>query len=141
MGALRDIRNQLKPEIALEPQDITTNTTTVGEIIDTKDYDGGIMFTMLINHTSGTFTPLLQEGDESDLSDAAAVDDANLIGDTKTGQEADAALTSAQLISSLGVVNNTKRYLRLSIVSTGISGSNYVAATVHKYAEIMPITN
>ena len=136
-----DIRNQLKPLIALEPQDITTNTTTVGEIIDTKDYDGGIVFTQFINHTSGTFTPLIEEGDESNLSDSSVVADTNLIGDTKTGQEADAALTSAQLISSIGVVNNLKRYLRLSIVSTGISGSNYVAATAHGRQEVSPIEN
>lgn len=140
MGAIRDVRSNLKPLIALEPQTISSDTTTTGEIIDTKDYDGGIVFTQIVNHTTGTFTPLIEEGDASNMSDASAVADANLIGDVKTGQEADAALASGQLVSSLGVVNNTKRYLRYKIVSTN-SANGIVAATCHGKQENKPITN
>jgi len=136
----RDIRSNLKPAIAFEPQTISSDTTTTGEIIDTKDFDGGIVFTQMVNYTSGTFTPKLEDGDDSGLSDAAVVADANLIGDVKTGQEADAALTASQLVSSLGVVNNLKRYLRLSIVSS-LGANGIVAASVHGKSEVAPITN
>jgi hypothetical protein len=141
MGAIRDIRSQLKPEIALEPQTINTDTTTTGAIIDTADYDGGIVFTQSVTHTSGTFTPSIEESDSATFaSGVTAVADANLIGDTKTGQEADAALTAAQLISSLGVVNNLKRYLRYKMVSS-LGANGVVSAVVHKRAEITEISN
>ena len=140
MGAKRDIRNQLKPNIALEPQVINTDTTTVGEIIDTANFDGGIVFSQLITWTSGTFTPLYEESDSDSFATSNVVSDDNLIGDVKTGQEADAALTSAQLISNVGVVNNLKRYLRESIVSS-LGANAVIAATCHKHEEILPITN
>ena len=38
MSGVRDIRNQLKPFVALLPQTIATDTTTVGPIIYTADY-------------------------------------------------------------------------------------------------------
>ena len=68
MGALKDIRNQLKPLIALKPQQINTDTTTNGEIIDTAEYDGGIVFTMSMAYTTGTFTPNFASGYSSKLS-------------------------------------------------------------------------
>ncbi|UCF50260.1 MAG: hypothetical protein JSU91_01910 [Thermoplasmatales archaeon] len=140
MGAIRDIRSQLSPIIALEPQTINTDTTTVGEIIDTKNYDGGIVFTQCVNYTTGTFTPLLEESDSDSFATSNVVADTNLIGDVKTGQEADAALSASQLISSLGVVNNLKRYLRLSIVSTD-SADGIVSAVAHGKNEIAAISN
>lgn len=141
MGTKMDIRSQLAPKIALEPQTINTDTTTVGEIVDTANEDLGIVFTQMVNWTSGTFTPLLEESDSLTFaSGVTEVADANLIGDVKTGQEADAALTSAQLVSSLGVVNNVKRYLRLSIVSTG-GANGIVGATAHSHSELVPISN
>lgn len=145
MGAIRDIRNQLEPNIALEPQVINSDTTTVGEIIDTADYDGGIVFTQLINWVSGTFTPKIEESDsETFAAGVTEVADESLIGDVKTGQEADSALTSAQLISSIGVVNNIRRYLRYNIVSTGAgqeSPNNIIASVCHKHAEVAKISN
>ena len=141
MGAVRDIRNQLKPGIALEPQTINSDTTTVGEIIDTADFDGGIVFTQFITHTSGTFTPSIEESESATFASGnTAVIDANLIGDVDTGQEADSALTAAQLISSIGVVNNIKRYLRYSIVSS-LGANGVIGACVHKHAEVKPISN
>lgn len=137
---LRDIRNQLKPIIALEPQTINSDTTTAGEIIDTKDIDGGLVFLLSCTHTSGTFTPLIHDGDESNLSDAAVVADTYLIGDTKTAQEAGAALTADQLTSSIGVVNNMKRYVRISIVSTGTADA-IVSVEAAGKSEQAPITN
>lgn len=140
MGAVRDIRSQLQPAIALEPQTINTDTTTTGEIIDTKDLDGGVMFTQCVTWTTGTFTPFIEESASDSFATSNAVADVNLIGDTASGQEADAALTTGQLVTSLGVVNNLKRYLRLSIVSSG-SADGVVAAVFHGKNEIAKISN
>ena len=119
----RDLRNQLKPLIAIEPQVINTQATVTGEIIDCADFNDGIVFTMFCDHSTGTFTPLVEHGDESNLSDNAAVPDTMLIGDTTTAQEAGAALSASRLVSSIGVVNNLKRYVRLSVISSDTSGT------------------
>jgi hypothetical protein len=141
MGTTREIRNELKPFIALEPQVINSDTTTVGEIIDTADFDGGIVFVQSIAWTAGTVTPLIEESSADDFgSDVSDVADANLVGDVETGQEADSALTTGALISSLGVVGNVKRYLRYSMVSTG--SANVVASAVAlAKSEVSPISN
>ena len=137
----RDIRNQLKPNVGFEPQVVNTDTTTVGEIIDTADFDGGVMLTHQVTWTSGTFTPLIEESDSPTFaSGVTEVADTNLIGDVTTAQEANAALTSAQLIASLGVVNNLKRYLRYSCVSS-LGANGVVGGMWHKDEEIAPITN
>jgi len=141
MGAKRDIRSDLLPNIAIEPQVINTDVTTVGEIIDTADYDGGILFTHQVAWTSGLFTPLIEESDSQTFAaGTTVVSDINLIGDVKTGQEADAALSAAQLIASLGVVNNLKRYLRASVV-TSLGADGVYSASWHKKAEVQPISN
>lgn len=141
MSGLRDIRNQLKPLVALAPVTIGSNTTTVGAIIDTADYDGGVMFIMNAEWTDGLFTPLVEESADSAFgSGVTAVADANLIGDVDSGQEADAAI-GADGVKSLGVVNQAGRYLRLSIVSTGVTtGAIFSSAWLGK-AEVAKISN
>lgn len=101
--------------------DITTNTTTQGGIVDTQGYGPGLAFALgLPTAVSGTFTLYLEEGDESDLSDAAEItnivfsDDADL-----AAQVADGGVWAKQ------GTYDTKRYVRASVVSTGISGTNH----------------
>lgn len=142
MSALRDIRNELKPLIALEPSVIASDTTNVGPIIDSADFDGGVMLTLALNGANpGTFTPLIEQSSQANFGgDVSDVADENLIGDVETGQEADAAL-SADGISNLGVVNQPKRYLRMSVVSSSTSGASDFAAFWHGKAEVSKISN
>ncbi len=141
MSALRDIRNQLKPEVALAPQTIASDTTTVGAIIDTADADSGVMLTINAEWTDGLFTPLIEQSSDpafgSDVSDVA---DENLIGDVETGQEADAAI-SADGIKNLGVVNQPGRFLRLSMVSTGTTSGAIISSEWHLKKEVSKISN
>lgn len=141
MGATRDIRNQLKPEIALDPVAVNTNTTTVGAIIDTADYNKGVVFTFFQKiWTAGTATPLIEESADSGFATSNEVEDQYLIGDVETGQEADSALTATRTVSSLGVAGNPKRYIRLSIVTT--DGPDIIlAATAHGDPDVVPIVN
>jgi len=132
-----DIRSGLLPKYAFDVQAISTDTTTTGAIIDTKDYDRGIVFTLLCSaYTDGTYTPLLEEGDDSGLSDATAVPDANLIG-TEAGAALSAVDAEGSTLNSLGAFG-TKRYLRLSIVSTSTSTGATVGAVFHGATEVQP---
>lgn len=115
----KDLRSIIHPEVAVDLTSKTgANTTTVGNIIDTDGFDGVDFIIRADNLQSGLITPLLEDGDNSALSDAVAVDDAYIIGadGVETGQEAAAAL-DADGVSHIGYVGK-KRYVRLSLVST-----------------------
>lgn len=104
---------------ALAPQVIGSSTTTAGAIIDCQKYDLGIYFAMMIySRTDGTFTLKLEHGDNSGLSDAADVPAANRVYGTLPALAANIAAGAA--LAKEGVFG-TKRYLRASIVSTGVT--------------------
>lgn len=135
MSAVRDIKSNLVPLEAIAPGAIATDTTTVGLVIDTADHDGGSMFSFVGDVTDGTYTPLIQMADDAGFSvNVAAVPDENLIG-----TEAAAALSTALEISSLGVVNQSGRYLRLSIVSASTSTGAEIASIYHGKVEVAPV--
>jgi hypothetical protein len=110
---MRDLFNSVHPARCISPVSVADNTAQVGQIIDRKGYDS---LTFLINLGSiadadATFTVLLEEGDAANLSDAAAVADADLIG-----TEALAGFTFADdnEVRKLGYRGN-KRYVRPTI--------------------------
>ena len=108
----RDLKTIIEPVVAVDLTAKTgANTTTVGNIIDTQGYQGIDFVCRADNLQSGLITPLVEDGDDIALSDAAAVSDDFLIG-----TEAAAAL-SADGVSHIGYVGK-KRYVRLSLVST-----------------------
>lgn len=111
---MKDQKNDLALLTSTAPIVIATDTTTVGAIIDTKNYES---MTFLLNSgvvTDGAYAILVEDGDDSGLSDAAAVDDEFLIG---TEANAAFALTDDGVSKTLGY-NGHKRFVRLSIVST-----------------------
>jgi len=122
---IRDLYNNVKELNALDIQTIATDTTTNGDIIDLQGY-GSLMFVFQTGTvTDGDYTVLIQEGDESDLSDAAAVADADLLG-----TEADASFdadTDDNLVSKIGYIGH-KRYVRFNVVSTNTSSGAVVGA-------------
>jgi len=132
----RDLRSNIASDLGFYAV-INSDTTTTGQIVDTADYDGGVMFSFAaIVYASGTFTPLIEEDDDPTMATATAVADSSLIG-----TEADAALSAATAVgtsmTTLGVVC-TKRYVRVSIVSTGTADGTIVATT-NKTPEIKPV--
>ena len=111
---------------ALNLQNITGNATTAGIIIDTQGF-GSITFVIKSgDYTDGTFTPLIEAGDQSNLSDAAAIADTALLP-VGTGQEAAAALSADNSVKKIGCTS-LKRYIRLSIVSSGVSTGSRISA-------------
>ncbi|PIR39585.1 MAG: hypothetical protein COV35_03520 [Alphaproteobacteria bacterium CG11_big_fil_rev_8_21_14_0_20_39_49] len=133
---MRDLHNNINAEVALNTSAISSDTTTNGNIIDMQGF-GSIEFVIQSGTlTDGTYTPLIQEGDESNLSDATAVGDADLLG-----TEADAAFiaTEDNAVKKVGYIGN-KRYVRLSIVSASTtSGGTISAVSVKSDAGDMPV--
>ena len=121
---MKDQRSDLSVLEALAAQTISTDTTTVGAIIDRKGFEAVTIAMAAATLTDGTYTPLLEEGDDSGLSDAAAVADADLIG-TEAGEAF--AATDDNTVKTLGYIG-TKRYVRLSIVSASTSSGGALSA-------------
>lgn len=120
----KDLQSDIKVINALDTQAISTDTTTNGDVIDTQGYNSIVFVLQAGTLTDGTYTPVIEEGDNSGLSDAAAVTDFHLLP-SGTGQEAAAALDTSNTVSKLGVISN-KRYLRLSVASTSTTSGGTV---------------
>ena len=126
---MRDYMNRIDLRRVLSPAAAgTDNTAMVGQIVDGLGYDGVIYAINLGVNTdiNATFTVLLEHGDVANMSDAAAVPDAQL-----TGTEILAAFTAAaddNKLKKLGYVGN-KRYTRLTITpAANDSGNIFVTA-------------
>ena len=110
-----DLHSNIKGEVALDSQDITTDTTTVGNIIDTRGFES-IEFTIQSGViTDGTYTLILEQGDDSGLSDVAVVPTDEVLG-VLTGFVA-ADDNATKRVGSIG----KKRFQRLSILSASTS--------------------
>lgn len=120
----KELYSSYKVSNALDTQAITTDTTTAGDIIDTAEY-GSLLFVIQSGTlTDGTYTVLIHEGDDSGLSDAAAVADADL---TNTESSASFAATDDNTVTKIGYVGS-KRYVRLSLVSASTSSGGTLGA-------------
>lgn len=133
----KDIRSNNLPQRAFRGV-ISTNTTTNGDIIDTRG-SNAIMFTLLAAaYTDGTYTPSFQEGDDSGLSDAATVPAARLIG-TPAGAVVNSLAGASANLKSVGVLSS-KRYLRMNIASTSVTTGATIVGVAHKRVDVMPAT-
>ena len=131
----QDIRSNLLPKLAFNAI-ITTDTTTNGAIIDTADFDGGVVFNFLCTvYGAGTYTPILEESDDSGMSGANNIADANLIG-TEAGAAISAVTASGANLGSIGIFG-TKRYVRVKILSATATTTTIVC-TFNGVPEIMP---
>jgi hypothetical protein len=118
-----DLHSNVKDAVALKQQAISSNTTTDGEIVDTQGYESLEFIALAGTITDGAYALLLQEGDDSGLSDAAAVSADETLG-ALTGFVA-AGDDCVIRVGSIG----KKRYQRLSIVSTSVTtGVNMMGA-------------
>lgn len=123
---MRDLHNNIAPKRVISPVSVSDNTALVGQIIDRQGFNAleYIIATGSLADADATFTVLLEEGDNSALSDAAAVADDDLLG-----TEAQASFTFAadDKVFKLGYVGN-KRYTRLTITPAGNASAAVIAA-------------
>lgn len=135
-----DLHSDIETNIALANQNITTNTTTVGAIIDTQGFEGFEYVISTGTITDGVYAFLIETGNDSGLSDAVditAVDPLKVIGSV-----ADIVLTDDDITRRLGVVEHD-RYIRLSLVSTGTTtgGTNFSAVGINAFAKSAPVAD
>ena len=114
---MRDFTNNLHPIRAISPVSVADDTAEVGQIIDRQGFDGltFIIATGSLADTNATFAVLVEEGNDSGLSDAAAVADADLLG---TEALAGFQFDDDDETRKIGYIGD-KRYVRLTITPSG----------------------
>lgn len=102
------------------------NNPIVGTIIDRQGYESVtyVLNIGIVADADATFTVLLEEGDVSNLSDAAAVADADMISQGSAAPETDAAFIFSDdgEVRTLGY-RGTKRYTRMTITPAANTGA------------------
>lgn len=138
-----EILNSVSPVVAIAPTNNPDVTPIVGAIVDQRGYDGlmYLIATGELSDTDATFAVLLEDGDAANLSDAAAVPDALLVG-----TEALAGFTFAAdgKCRKLGY-KGPKRYTRLTITPSANAAnavSTFIAAiALRSGAWVKPTAN
>lgn len=130
-----DLHSNVNGAIGLAVQNITTNTTTAGAIIDTAGYESLEWFITSGTITDGAYALVIEEGDDSGLADAAAVSADETLGSLTGFVAADD--NTVKRVGSIG----KKRYQRLSVVSTGVTtgGTNFTATAVLGHPHHKPV--
>lgn len=122
-----ELHNNLKFSRAISPAAATTdNTPWVSEILDTANYQNHELAIAIgaLADADATFTVLMEHGDVSDLSDAAAVADADLLG-TEAG--ASFQFDDDNETRKIGY-KGAKRYIRATITPANNTGNAFVSA-------------
>ena len=130
-----DIHGRLAGDNALDATAISSDTTTAGEIIDTSGFNALEYFVKCDAFTDGAYAFLLQEGDDSGLSDVTTVPAEETIGDSTP------TYTAAGEVFRIGTVGK-KQFQRLSIVSTGTtSGATLSGIAVLGVPRSLPVAD
>lgn len=132
---MRDLYHDLLPEISLNIQTLTA-AANGDAIIDLQGFEGALIIVESGDITDGdAYTFELKEGNDSGLSDAAAVADADLLG-----SEPVFATTDDNKVKSFGYIGS-KRYIRVDLKScTGSpsTGGYFTALVVKGYPRHKP---
>ncbi len=123
---MRDLHNNIDVKRVLSPASVADNTAQVGQIIDRQGFAAleYVIAAGSLADADATFTALLEEGDVANLSDAAAVADADLLG---TEALASFTFASDDKVFKLGYKGN-KRYTRLTITPGANASAALLAA-------------
>lgn len=124
---MRDMLSNINPRRALSPVAATTdNTAYVSQIIDVQGFDSltFLIATGSLADADATFAVTMDHGDQSNLSDAAAVPAAQIAGTLALAGFTFAADDSTRKVGYLG----DKRYVRLTITPANNTGNVFIAA-------------
>lgn len=108
---------------------ITGNTDTTSAIIDTADFDMGVMFASALQaFTDGVYAFAISESDDPAMAGATVVGAEKIIESLPT---LDTAVTALNAQWKVFGVHSTKRYLQITVTSTSVSaGAQVVVAAV-----------
>lgn len=138
---MRDLMNRLDFKPLFNPAAATTdNTAYVSSIIDMQGYDSAVfvMQTGTLSDADATFATLIEDGNDSGLSDHAEVA-ANFLN----GTEALAGFTFASdnKVLKIGYVGGN-RYVRLTVTPANNTGNVFLAGiAVLGRKSILPTAN
>lgn len=118
----KDLHSNTDVRLGLAVQDITTDTTTSGEIIDTAGFESAVWGIMSGTITDGTYAFAVWESDDSGMSGATVVSAAETLGAASYVAADD---DETRRIGSVGKL----RYQQLRVVSasTSTGGTNFVS--------------
>jgi len=127
----RGMKDNISVVSNIDPDDYVADIT--GTTIDLQGFNSATFALLLGTITDGTFTPKLQHGDASDLSDAADV----AAGDIN-GTLAAAASDTNQTVDYVG----TKRYVRMFVTVTGspATGAQLACAVIKGKPSLAPVS-
>lgn len=135
----RDLFSEVKCSRGISPVAATTdNTAYVSQILDTQNFDSALFVGQFgaIADADCTFTVLVEDGNASNLSDNAAVADANLIGVEAMSLQFD----SDNKTFKIGY-RGDKRYVRVTITPAGNTGNIFLAGVwIQGHARTVPQT-
>jgi len=122
----KDLHNNIDVRRAISPKRETTNAASASQIIDRKGYESleFVIVAGTLATAAATFTPSLEHGDESNLSDTASPAATELLG---TLAEATFDGADDDTVYKIGY-RGTKRYVRLTITSASNTGNADFAA-------------
>lgn len=137
---MKDLLNNIHVARAISPVSVSDNTAQVSQIIDRRGFDS-LTFVIAAGSVADadvTFTVLVEDGDNSGLSDAAAVADAELLGtELLAGFQFDDD-NEPRKIGYLG----SKRYVRLTITPANNASAALVSAVaVLGHPSLVPTAN
>lgn len=121
----RDLKSEIKAVRGISPAAaVTDNTAFVSQIADCQNFDSLTFVGMLgaLADADTTLTVLVEHGDASNLSDAAAVPDADLIGVEAMGLKFD----SDNQTFAIGY-KGVKRYVRLTVTPANNTGNIFLS--------------
>lgn len=123
---MRDLHNNIAPKRGISPAAaVTDNTAFVSQINDRAGFQSieFLIMTGSLADADATFTVLFEDGDQANLSDAAAVDDQYLLG---TEALASFDFSKDDKVFKIGYIGN-KRYQRVTITPANNTGNAFVA--------------
>ena len=141
-----DLFNSIDLKRGISPYDHGTgDAAVVSQTIDMQGQDALVfaIATGSLADADATFTVLVEESDDSGMSGATAVADADLLG-----TESDAGIAAATRVDGstekvtkrIGYTGN-KRYVQLGIVNTATAGTPVSAEAILHTPEIAPTSN
>lgn len=137
---MKDLLNQINPKRCISPVSVSDNTAQVGQIIDKAGYESVtyVIAAGSLADADATFTVLLEDGDDSGLSDNAAVADEYLIG---TEALASFTFSDDNKCFKLGYIGG-KRYTRLTITpANNASAAVVCAVAILGHPSVAPTEN
>jgi len=137
---MKDLFSAIHPLRVISPVSVADNTAQVGQIIDKKGFESltYVIATGSIADADATFVVLLEESDDSGMSGAAAVADADLLG---TEVLAAFQFDDDNETRKLGYIGS-KRYTRLTITPVNNASAAVLSAVaVLGHPMIKPTAN